>query len=106
MGEVGCRGCDAGGNVTLTETVRVPAQVMARVIDGETVILDLAGGMYFGLDAVGTRIWGLLGEGWTLGEVCEVMVGEYEVTREVVEGDVVRLVGELAAKGLLEVGGV
>jgi len=92
--------------MTLTDKVTVPKQVMAREIDGETVLLDLAGGMYFGLDAVGTRIWALLGQGRSLEEVCAVLVAEYEVGLEEVQGDVVRLVGELAAKGLVEVAAV
>jgi hypothetical protein len=46
----------------------------------------------------------VLAEGRTLGEALDVVVDEYEVTREVAEGDLVRLVGELAGKGLVAVG--
>jgi hypothetical protein len=45
-----------------------------------------------------------VGEGKTLGEVCEQMLEEYEVSREELEGDVLRLAEELAGRGLVRLG--
>jgi hypothetical protein len=61
----------------------------------------LASGTYFGLDPVGARMWELMGEGKTLGEVCDRMLDEYEVSRETLEGDVLRLTEELTTQGLI-----
>ena len=85
----------------LSDKVTVPEQVLARQVGDETVMLDLANGTYFGLDPVGARIWQLLREGRTLEEVCEAMAGEYEVTRDDIERDVMSLVEELANRGLI-----
>ena len=87
----------------LTDEVTIPTQVMARRVGDETVILDLASGTYFGLDPVGARIWQLMTEGKTLAEVCATMLAEYEVTREGIERDVLRLAEELRAKQLISV---
>ena len=87
----------------LTEKVTIPEQVLARQVGEETVILDLASGTYFGLDPVGARIWQLMTEGKTLAEVCATMLAEYEVTREDIERDVLRLAEELHAKQLISV---
>jgi hypothetical protein len=87
----------------LTDRVTVPEQVLARQVGEETVILDLASGTYFGLDPVGARIWQLMIEGKTLAEVCAVMLEEYEVTREDIERDVLKLAEELSAKQLISV---
>lgn len=76
-------------------------QVMARTVGDETVILDLASGTYFGLDPVGARIWQLMADGQTLGAICETLLNEYEVTRDALEGDILRLTAELSAKGLV-----
>ena len=84
-----------------TSKVTIPAQVMARTVGDETVILDLASGTYFGLDPVGARIWALMGEGKTLAEICTTMLEEYEVEREQLEADVLRLAMELAERGLV-----
>lgn len=87
----------------LTDKVTIPAQVMARQVGEETVILDLASGTYFGLDPVGARIWQLLTEGKTLAEACAAIIEEYEVTREKIEGDVLSLAEDLQAKQLISV---
>lgn len=85
----------------LSDAVSIPPQVMARTVGDETVILDLASGTYFGLDPVGARIWALIGEGKTLVAICTTMLEEYEVEREQLEADVLRLVAELVERGLV-----
>lgn len=85
----------------LSDRVSIPPDVMARTVGDETVILDLASGTYFGLDPVGARMWQLIGEGKTLGEVCDNMLDEFEVSREELERDVIRLAQELFETGLI-----
>ena len=87
--------------MNLSDKITIPAHVMARQVGDETVILDLAGGTYFGLDPIGARIWQLIGEGKALGEVCEALLVEYEVSRDQLEGDMERLLQELGGKGLI-----
>lgn len=87
--------------MNLSSTPKIPPEAMARQVGDETVILDLASGNYFGLDAVGARIWQLIGEGRTLDQVCEVVVAEYDVSRDVAERDLLSLVEELQGRGLL-----
>ena len=89
--------------MNLSDKITIPAQVMARQVGEETVILDLTSGTYFGLDPVGARIWQLMVEGKTLAEVCEAMLAEYEVTAEKIELDVLALTQELSAKQLISV---
>jgi hypothetical protein len=89
--------------MNLLDKVTIPAQVMARQVGEETVILDLASGTYFGLDPVGGRIWQSMSEGRTLAEVCAAMLAEYEVTPEDIERDVLRLAEELRAKQLIDI---
>lgn len=81
--------------------ITIPSQVLARGVGDETVILDLASGTYFGLDAVGARMWHLMNEGKTIGQVCDAIEAEYDVSREQVESDLRTLVRELAAHGLV-----
>jgi len=89
--------------VNLSDRVNIPPEVMARTVGDETVILDLASGTYFGLDPVGARMWDLMGEGMTLAEVCDRMLDEYEVSRDQLEGDTLRLGEELQRQGLIQV---
>jgi len=89
--------------IKLSDKISVSTEVVAREVGNETVLLDLSSGTYFGLDPVGARIWQLLDSGKTLAEVCDMMIEEYEVVREVLESDTLALAGELAAKGLVSV---
>jgi Coenzyme PQQ synthesis protein D (PqqD) len=69
----------------------------------EAVILNLQNGMYYGLDPVGTRIWSLIQEPRTVHEVCAGMLQEYDVEPARCEQELLLLLQELAANGLVEV---
>ena len=79
----------------------IPSHVMARQVGDEMVILDLKNGTYFGLDAVGTRIWQLLSEGLSLAEICNTMEVEFDVTINVLQADLQGLLKELEDRGLV-----
>jgi hypothetical protein len=87
--------------MNLSDRPAIPAQVMARRVGNETVILDLASGTYFGLDPVGARVWQLIGQGKSLAEICDALLDEYDVTRETLERDVIDLAEKLLQKGLV-----
>lgn len=89
--------------MNLSDKVTIPAQVMAREVGEETVILDLASGTYYGLDPVGARIWQLMAEGQTLVQVRDVILAEYEVAREDIERDMLALVQALLERQLVSV---
>jgi hypothetical protein len=78
--------------------------VVSRELAGETVILNLKTGVYFGLNPVGTRIWALIQEHGSLRRVFEEMQKEYEVSSETLETDLLELVDQLSAKGLVSMG--
>lgn len=89
--------------MNLSDKVTIPAQVMARTVGDETVILDLISGTYYGLDPVGARIWQLMAEGQTLAQLCTQMLDEYEVAQDDLERDVLALVQTLLDKQLVRV---
>jgi hypothetical protein len=67
----------------------------------EAVILGLADGVYYGLDAVGTRVWSLLAAPHQVSEIVDVVTEEFDVGRERCEHDVLALLGELAERRLI-----
>jgi hypothetical protein len=69
---------------------------------GEAALLDFKSGIYYGLDEIGARIWKLIAEPRSVGEICDAIVAEYDVAAQVCEHDVIALLGELAARGLVE----
>lgn len=83
--------------------IEIPDSVLAREIDGEMVLLDLASESYFGLDDVGTRIWAALVEHGTLPKAREALIAEFDVDPAVLDRDLERLVGELKQHGLVAI---
>lgn len=84
-----------------TRSFTTSPKVLARVLDGEAVLLDLGGGTYFGLNEVGSTIWSALELGATLEELVAKVVATYDVSPEVARADVVNLLDELCAQGLV-----
>jgi hypothetical protein len=78
-------------------------EVAFREVDGETVMLSVETGKYYGLNTVATRIWALLAQPMTVDEICAVIVAEFEVDDETCRRDVLELAGQLAADGLVKV---
>ena len=86
------------------DTVLVATKNMVDAPVGEeTVILQLQNGQYYGLDEIGVRIWSLLKTPVKVGDIVTVLLEEYEVDPEECHREVVRLVSELMAEGLVEV---
>ena len=81
----------------------IPPQVLARTVGEETVLLHLESGTYFGLDPVGARTWQLIQAGKSLSQACDAMIEEYDVSREVLEQDVLALARDLVDKKLVSV---
>jgi hypothetical protein len=74
---------------------------MSRLVGDETVLLDLASGIYFGIDGVGKRIWESLADGCSLGEITAVIAAEFDVDEAQAQADIIRFASELLDRGLL-----
>jgi hypothetical protein len=78
------------------------ADVHAQSLFGEAVLLDVASGIYFGLNEVGTRIWTLLGEGLTVDDAVAALGEEFDAGREAIAADVATFVRALELRGLVD----
>lgn len=70
-------------------------------VDDELVALDVNRGLCFGLDAVGSRIWDLLGAETTASSICKSLLTEYAVSPDDCLRDVLELLTELEQDGLI-----
>jgi Coenzyme PQQ synthesis protein D (PqqD) len=70
---------------------------------GEAVILSLSSGIYYGLNEVGASIWNLIQQPKTIKEIHEALLQEYDVEASQCEQDILTLLIELSAVGLIEV---
>lgn len=81
--------------------VAVTKDQMASDVGGETVILGLTAGRYYGLDAVGARVWQLIQSPTAVSDVCRTIVAEYDVEPARCETDVLALLQKMADAGLV-----
>jgi len=87
----------------LTDKLITSDDVVARVVAGETVLLNLATGTYFGLNEVGGRIWHLLDtDGCSLAEITDKLQAEFDVSGENAAADVLSLMVSLSEHGLVQ----
>jgi len=82
--------------------VRAKNQVSCD-LGGESAILDVNSGIYYGLNDTGTRIWDLIQEPKSIHEVRDILLKEYEVEPDRCDHDLLEVLNELLGKGLIEI---
>lgn len=70
-------------------------------IDREIVALNIESGICYGLNGVGSRIWGLLAKPIRISEICTILVSEYEVEPDACESEVIDLIEHLLDEELV-----
>lgn len=76
--------------------------LIATDMDGETVMMSIERGEYFGLGGVGGRVWELLAQPMTLDQLTAAICAEFAVDEDTCRADLQRFTDELAAKGLVQ----
>lgn len=95
------------------EAVFIPSEdVVARVIEGELIIVPLVAGIgdmedeLFTLNPTGREIWEMLDGVRSLAEVSAALAEVYDAELDEIEQDVLGLVGELVRRRMLVEAGV
>ena len=70
-------------------------------IDNEIVALNIETGTCYGLNRVGSRIWALIEVPSRVEDVCAKLIAEYDVEPTTCERQVLDLLEELRAEGLV-----
>ena len=81
--------------------VSVPAGILFRELDEESVLLNPSRGTYFSLNPTGTRIWQLCQEHASIQSVWEAMQREFDASADTLQSDLISFLDELASRGLV-----
>ncbi len=87
--------------LSLTTVVARRDGFIEAEIDGEVVALSVEQGTCVGLNRVGSRIWNLLATPARIDDLCAMLVSEYRVAPDVCERQVLDLLEDLRAEGLI-----
>lgn len=80
-------------------------EIVASDIDGETVMMSVENGAYYGLDDIGSRIWKLIEKPINVSDLIDTLLEKFDVDRETCEKDVLTFLNELNEDKILEVEG-
>lgn len=78
-------------------------EVVAAEMDGETVMISIESGKYYGMDIIGSRIWELLETPKSVADVVRILGEEYEIKQQQCEADVLDFLKYLQKEGLVKV---
>ena len=80
-------------------------EIVASDIDGETVMMSIESGKYYGLDDIGSRIWEFIEKPIKVSDLIDTLLERFDVDRETCEKDVLKFLNELNEDKILIVKG-
>jgi hypothetical protein len=86
---------------TLESRPRHQDQILTQRASDSQILLNLAGGEYYALDEVGSRVWELCDGTRTVGEVVVIVSGEYDAPADTIQADVLELLEDLLNEKLV-----
>lgn len=89
--------------LTLDDRIQATGTNLSATVDGETVVLDIARGVYLNLNATGSTILQHAKQETTLRAICATMPSTFDATPEQVEQDVLVFADRLIEVGLLRI---
>jgi hypothetical protein len=94
---------DASG-IDRHSVVRPVQDQVSTDVGGDSVILHVGEGHYYGLNEVASRAWQLMSErDRTIGELVRLLTEEYDVSEERCERDIIDMIRTLLDRNLVEV---
>jgi len=83
-----------------TSLVRNP-DLIATDMDGDTVMMSIERGEYFGIGGVGSRVWDLLAQPTSMSQLTATICAEYEVDATTCQTDMNKFAQELLQNDLV-----
>lgn len=83
--------------------VTIAPDVLVQPLEGESVLLNMESGTYFGLNRVGTRMWEAVTTAPNLAHAIQTLLGAYDVPPPTLRSDLRELLEQLVRKGLVRV---
>jgi hypothetical protein len=90
-------------SISFSDRVKIPDDVLISKLQEESVILNLDSERYYGLDDVGTRFLSVLTTSDSIEAAYQRLVSEYDVDRQLLRNDLLELIENLAAQGIISI---
>ena len=90
-------------SLTLDTLIQRDADILAAVVDEEVVMMSADQGQYYGLSAVGGRIWELTEAPITISDLVQKLCEDYEVEAGECENDTLPFLDSMMSAGLIHI---
>jgi len=90
-------------DVSIRSEVNAVKDQVSCDLAGESVILNLKNGTYYGLNPMGAWIWNHIQQPSIVEDIQSLLLNEFDVEAERGEKDLLALLNDLAKEGLIEV---
>ena len=77
-------------------------EIISCDLEGETVMMSINNGEYYGMNALGSRIWALLEQPRTGSEILKILIDKYDVSPEHCRKSVLEFLGKLKELNLIK----
>ena len=88
-------------NLSLDAVVSQGEDQVFTIVDGEAVLMSVQNGKYYKLDDIGTRVWALIETPTSLAALCDRLVQEYNVERDVCQAEVMSMLERMMQQNLI-----
>lgn len=88
-------------SISINSTIKSNPELVSTEVDGEKVMMSIENGEYFGLDSVGSRIWELIENPIRVEALVNLLIEEFDVSKEQCKLDTLEFLNELLEKKLL-----
>ncbi len=78
-------------------------EIIFSEMDGETVMMSIERGEYYGINPIGSRIWGLLESPKKVSGLCDTLQPDYDVTPVQCAQDILLFLNQMAEKGIIKI---
>ena len=89
--------------LSFADRVEVPAHVMVRFLEKESVFLNRETERYYGLDEIGTRMWQVVTAAPSIENAYAELLSEFDIEAELLRQNLSELLGRLVDDSLLRV---
>src|SRR5512139_2248742 len=87
--------------ITLETTVVRADDLLATDLDGETILMSIEQGAYYGMEKTARRIWELVEKPIKVADLCRQLAEEYQVDPVTCERDILAFLEELCSENLV-----
>lgn len=92
-----------GVSLSIQSVVVATSEQVSCPLGEESAILNLKNSVYYGMNPVGARVWNLVQQPKSVSQLRDTLLAEYEVEPGRCERDLLDLLEQMRAEGLIEV---